>query len=65
MINLFKMVEEVDAKCTSLMEDNDIFDYRIILNYNNLIDAYVILGQASSDTIAKEFSSFSEVNLNS
>lgn len=64
MINIFNIVEEVNLKCTSLLEDSKISDYRIILNYNNLIDIYIILGQSSEDEINNEFSSYGDVNLN-
>lgn len=64
MINIFNIVEEVNLKCTSLLEDSKISDYRIILNYNNLIDIYIILGQSSEDEINNEFCSYGDVNLN-
>lgn len=64
MINIFRIVEEVDLKCLSLLERSKISDYRIILNYNNLIDIYVILGNFSEDEVDNEFSSYNDVNLN-
>lgn len=64
MINIFNIVEEVNLKCTSLLEGSKISDYRIILNYNNLIDIYIILGQSSEDEINNEFCSYGDVNLN-
>ena len=63
MIHIFKVVEEVYAKCTSLIKKDKISDYRIILNYNNLVDVYIILGSVSQDDIIDDFSSYNDVNL--
>ena len=63
MINIFNVVEEVYTKCTSLKNQDKISDYRIILNYNNLVDVYIILGSVSKDDIIDVFSSYNDVNL--
>lgn len=64
MINIFNIVEEVNLKCVSLLEGSKISDYRIILNYNNFIDVYIILGRFSEYEVDNEFCSFNDVNLN-
>lgn len=63
MINIFNVVEEVYTKCASLLKQDKISDYRIILNYNNLVDVYIILGSVSKDEIIDVFSSYNDVNL--
>lgn len=64
MINIFNIIEEVNLKCISLLKGSKISDYRIILNYNNFIDVYIILGRFSEDEVNHEFCSLNDVNLN-
>ena len=64
MINLFNNIEHINSICLSLCEKSQICDYRIILNYNNEIDVYIILGQSTEGEIEVLFDGIDNVNLN-
>ena len=64
MINLFNNIEHINSICLSLCENSQINDYRIILNYNNEIDVYIILGKSTVEEIDMLFDGIDNVNLN-
>lgn len=64
MINLFNNIEHINSICLSLCENSQINDYRIILNYNNEIDVYIILGKSTVEEIEMLFDGIDNVNLN-
>lgn len=63
MINIFKIIEEINNTCKSLLCANKITDYRIILNYNNLIDLYIILGDYEEKDVIIELGHYDDLNI--
>lgn len=63
MINLYKNIEDINSKVSSLMKEGAIYDYRIVLNYNNFIDVYIILGRLEADKVINYFNDFDVANL--
>ena len=45
------------------MKSGDIFDYRIVLNYNSYIDIYIVLGRLQREDFVSMFSHYDRVNL--
>lgn len=63
MITLYKNIEDINSKVSSLMKDGGIIDYRIVLNYNNYIDLYIVLGQQVEEDVIRLFCDYDGVNL--
>lgn len=63
MIYLYKDIEDINLKISSLMKSGDIFDYRIVLNYNSYIDIYIVLGRLQREDFVSMFSHYDRVNL--
>lgn len=63
MITLYKNIEDINLKVSSLMKDGGIIDYRIVLNYNNYIDLYIVLGRQVEEDVIKLFCDYDGVNL--
>lgn len=63
MIDLYKDIEDINLKVSSLIKSGDVFDYRIVLNYNNYIDIYIVLGQLQREDFVSMFSHYDRVNL--
>ena len=64
MIALFRNIEEINVIASSLLSDEKIVDYRIVLNYNNDIDVYLVLLQATEKGVADAFAGLDGINLN-
>ena len=64
MIDLFRNIEEINTIASSLLKDGKIVDYRIVLNYNNDIDVYLVLLQATEEYVADAFAGSNDINLN-
>ena len=63
MIDLYKDIEDINLKVSSLIKSGDVFDYRIVLNYNNYIDIYIVSGQLQREDFVSMFSHYDRVNL--
>lgn len=64
MINLFKNIEDINSLASELLERGNISDYRVVLNYNNEVDVYIVLGQFSEEEVDEAFACYNDVNLN-
>lgn len=64
MIKLFKNIEDINSLASELLKGDYISDYRIVLNYNNEVDVYIVLGQFTEEEVDNAFASYDDVNLN-